>query len=146
MAEEALRGARQQQAYAELRAPFDGVVLSKAAEPGEYLMTGAPVVTVGRLDRVWLRAYVPETELGRVQLGGAAAVRTDTYPGKTYSGRIAFISSEAEFTPKSVQTHEERVKLVYRIKIDLDNPDRELKPGMPADAVLQGESSGHDVP
>jgi HlyD family secretion protein len=146
LAEEALRRARQQLAYTELRAPFDGVVLSKAAEPGEYLMTGAAVVTVGRLDRVWLRAYVPETEMGRIELDGEAEVRTDTYPGKTYTGRIAFISSEAEFTPKSVQTYEERVKLMYRIKIDLVNPNRELKPGMPADAVLQGESSDHADP
>lgn len=136
VAGETLRQARQQLAYTQLFAPFDGVVLSKAAEPGEYLNVGSPVVTVGDLERVRLRAYVNETDLGRIKLGREIEVFTDTYPGKVYKGRISFISSEAEFTPKSVQTSEERVKLIYRIKIDLHNPDEELKPGMPADAVI----------
>jgi HlyD family secretion protein len=86
---------------------------------------------------VWLRAYVNETDLGRIRWGQAVAVRTDTYPGKTYPGRISFISDKAEFTPKSVQTFKERVTLVYRIKVDLDNPNHELKPGMPADGEIQ---------
>lgn len=136
VAGEILRQARQQVAYTELFAPFDGIVLSKAAEPGEYLNIGSPVLTVGQLDQVWLRAYVNETDLGRIKHGLEIEVLTDTYPDKVYKGRISFISSEAEFTPKSVQTSEERVKLMYRIKIELPNPDRELKPGMPADAVI----------
>jgi len=136
VAEETLRQARQQLAYTQLFAPFDGVVLSKAAEPGEYLNVGSPIVTVGDLQRVWLRAYVNETDLGRIKRNREIEVLTDTYPDKVYKGRISFISSEAEFTPKSVQTFEERVKLMYRIKIELPNPDRELKPGMPADAVI----------
>ena len=86
---------------------------------------------------VWLRAYIPETELGRVKVGQKAKVTTDTYPGKIYEGRVSFIAQEAEFTPKNVQTEKERVKLVYRIKIDITNPDMELKPGMPADAVIE---------
>jgi len=135
--QEALRQAQQQLEYTSLYAPFDGIILSKAAEPGEYLNPGMPVVTIGHLDKVWLRAYVNETDLGRVNRNKEAEVTTDTYPGKTYRGRISFISSEAEFTPKSVQTHEERVKLMYRIKIDLDNPNYELKPGMPADAMIR---------
>jgi len=136
VAGETLRQARQQLAYTQLFAPFEGAVLSKAAEPGEYLNVGSPVVTIGDLARVRLRAYVNETNLGRIKLGREIEVLTDTYPGKVYKGRISFISSEAEFTPKSVQTSEERVKLMYRIKIELPNPDRELKPGMPADAVI----------
>ncbi len=136
VAEETMRQARQQLAYTQLFAPFEGIVLSKAAEPGEYLNRGAPVMTVGDLSRVWLRAYVNETDLGRIKRGLDIEVFTDTYPDKAYKGRISFISSEAEFTPKSVQTSEERVKLMYRIKIELPNPDRELKPGMPADAVI----------
>jgi HlyD family secretion protein len=83
-----------------------------------------------------LRAYVNETDLGRIHYGQAVTVRTDSYPGKTYPGHISFISSKAEFTPKSVQTFQERVTLVYRIKIDLENSQHELKPGMPADAEI----------
>src|ERR1019366_1730581 len=92
--------------------------------------------TLADLDHIWLRAYVAETDLGRIRWGQEATVTTDTYPGKQYSGRISFISSNAEFTPKSVQTYKERVTLVYRIKIDIDNPNHELKPGMPADTRI----------
>jgi HlyD family secretion protein len=120
-----------------LYAPQAGVVLAKHAEPGEMLAPGAPVITVGKLDEVWLRGYIPESELGRVKVGQLARVTTDTWPGRVFDGRISFISSEAEFTPKNVQTEKERVKLVYRIKITLANPKMELKPGMPADAVIE---------
>ena len=120
-----------------LASPLAGLVLSKHAEPGEMLAPGAPVVTVGKLDQVWLRAYIPETELGRVKVGQAARVTVDSWPGRNFAGRISFISPEAEFTPKNVQTAKERVKLVYRIKITLDNPKMELKPGMPADALIE---------
>ena len=119
-----------------LSAPFDGVVLEKHAEPGEFLGMGAPVVTVADTFHVWLRAYLNQTDLGRVQLGQEVGVRTDSFPGKSYRGRLSFISSEAEFTPKTVQTTKERVTLVFRIKIDLDNISGELKPGMAADAIL----------
>jgi HlyD family secretion protein len=122
--------------YATLTAPTAGVVLIKSAEVGEVVSPGTPVVTLGDLDRVWLRAYVNETDLGRVAWGQSVDVTTDTFPGKRYHGTIGFISSEAEFTPKSVQTQKERVTLVYRIKVNLDNPNRELKPGMPADGVI----------
>jgi len=94
------------------------------------------VVTVGALNKIYLRAYIDEADLGRVKADQSVALTADTYPGKTYAGKIVFISSEAEFTPKSVQTAKERVKLVYRVKIDAENPDMELKPGMPADAVI----------
>lgn len=135
-AEESLKLARQQLSYTELPAPADGVVLSTAAEDGEYLNPAAPVLTIGQTSRPWLRAYVNESDLGRIKLNQEVSVTTDSFPGRTYPGRISFISSQAEFTPKTVQTFEERVKLMYRIKIDLDNPEGELKPGMPADAVI----------
>lgn len=122
--------------------PIDGVVLVKAAEPGEVLAAGTTVITVGDLDHPWLRAYLNERDLGRVKLGDRVKVTTDSFPGKTYQGRLSFISAEAEFTPKQIQTREERVKLVYRIKIDLENPRQELKANMPADAeILVGPAS-----
>ena len=116
--------------------PVDGVVLVKAADVGEVLAPGTTVVTVGDIDHPWLRGYVNETDLGKVKLGAKAKVTTDSYPGKVYQGRVTFVSSEAEFTPKQIQTEQERVKLVYRIKIELDNPRRELKSNMPADAEI----------
>jgi HlyD family secretion protein len=117
--------------------PVDGVVLVKSAEPGEVLAAGTPAVTIGDIDHPWVRAYVTETDLGRVKLGGKVKVTTDSYPGKVYNGRVSFISSEAEFTPKQIQTEEERVKLVYRIKIAVENPQRELKSNMPVVAELE---------
>jgi len=116
--------------------PVDGVVLVKSADVGEVLAAGAPVVTIGDIEHPWLRAYINETDLGKVKLGSKARIRTDSYPDKVYDGRISFISAEAEFTPKQIQTQEERVKLVYRIKIELDNPRHELKSNMPADAEI----------
>jgi HlyD family secretion protein len=123
--------------YTSLRAPFSGVILTRQTELGEVMQPGTPVVTLADLDHVWLRAYVAETDLGRIRWAQGATVHTDTYPGRAYPGQISFIASEAEFTPKSVETHKERVTLVYRIKIDVSNPNHELKPGMPADATIQ---------
>ena len=122
--------------YTELRAPRAGVITVRQAELGEVMTPGSPVVTLADLEHVWMRAYVPETDLGRIRWGQPARLRTDTYPGKDYTGRISFIADKAEFTPKSIQTYKERVTLVYRIKIDVQNPNHELKPGMPADAVI----------
>ena len=123
--------------YTVLRAPKAGVITVRQAELGEVVAPGTPVVTLADLDHVWLRAYISETDLGRIRWGQPAILHTDTYPGKIYRGRISFISSQAEFTPKSVQTQKERVTLVYRIKIDVENPNHELKPGMPADGVIE---------
>jgi len=123
--------------YTDLTAPVSGVVEVRQAELGEVMAPGSPVVTIADLDHLWLRGYISETDLGRIRLGQAARVKTDTYPGKFYRGRVSFIASTAEFTPKSVETHKERVTLVYRIKISLDNPNHELKPGMPADATIE---------
>jgi HlyD family secretion protein len=91
---------------------------------------------------VWLRVYLNETDLSKINLGQTASVTTDSYPEKTYLGRVSFISSEAEFTPKSVQTFEERVKLVYLVKIELENPEQDLKPGMPADVFIRTKGEG----
>jgi HlyD family secretion protein len=129
--------AKERLGYATLTAPLAGVVLSKSVEPGEQVSAGTPVVTLGDTGQCWLKGYIPETELGRVKLGQGARVTADSQPGKVYQGKVSFISSEAEFTPKSVQTEKERVKLVYRIKVTLANPGLELKPGMPADAEIQ---------
>jgi HlyD family secretion protein len=123
--------------YTTLTAPFDGVVTVRQAEVGEVVVPGTPVLTLADLDHVWLRAYLNETDLGRVRIGQEVKVNTDSHPNKHYPGRIAFIADKAEFTPKSVETHAERVNLVYRVKIDIVNVDHELVPGMPADATLE---------
>ncbi len=132
-----LKSAATRLGYAKVTSPLTGVVLSKNIEPGEYVAAGTPVVTVADIKNLWLRAYVDETDLGkRFALGSEAEITTDAYPGKVYPGHVSFISSEQEFTPKSVETNHERVKFVYRIKIDVTNQDGKLKPGMPADARI----------
>ncbi len=136
-ARKAVELAKLQLGYADLYSPLSGMVLSKNIEPGEYVQPGTPVITEADLSKVYIRAYIEESELGRVKLGQSATVTTDSYPGKSYKGRVAFIASEAEFTPRTVQTKGERVKLVYRIKVDVDNPGLVLKPGMPADADIE---------
>ncbi|HLP00412.1 MAG TPA: HlyD family efflux transporter periplasmic adaptor subunit [Opitutaceae bacterium] len=137
VARAALALAETQLANTRLLAPFAGVVLSHNIEAGEFVSAGTPVITAADLAHVWVRAYVNQTDLGRLRHGQPAEVRTDTFPDKTYNGTVGFISSEAEFTPKTVQTEKERVKLVFRVKIDLENPADELKPGMPADVTLR---------
>ena len=117
-------------------APVSGIVLSKSAEVGEVLTAGTAVLTIGDLDHPWLRGYINERDLGRVKIGSKARVTTDSFPDKVYQGRVSFISSEAEFTPKQIQTEEERVKLVYRVKIEVENPNQELKLNMPVDAEI----------
>lgn len=117
-------------------APIDGVVQVKSAEVGEVLAAGTTVVSLGDLEHPWLRAYINETDLGRIKLNQSVKLSTDSFPNKTYVGRISFISPEAEFTPKQIQTKEERVKLVYRVKIEVDNKEHELKNNMPVDAEI----------
>jgi HlyD family secretion protein len=116
--------------------PVDGVVLVKSADVGEVLAPGTAVVTVGDIDHPWVRAYVNETELGKVKVGAKVKVTTDSFKDKTFNGRVSFIASQAEFTPKQIQTQQERVKLVYRIKVDVENPGRVLKQNMPVDAEI----------
>jgi len=135
-AEAVLKAAQTQFGYTTIRAPVDGVVVLRAAELGELVTPGMPILRVSVIDRPWLRVYVPETDLGRVKLGQKADVISDTYPDRKYPGRVVEIAEQPEFTPKNVQTREERVKLVFGVKIEVENPNRELKPGMPADAVI----------
>src|SRR6185436_10631307 len=121
----------------DLRSPFAGVVSVRNREPGEVVAPGAPVLTLLRRDDRWVRIYVPEDRLGAVPLGAAATLRSDTYPGKTYRGTVVHLASEAEFTPKNVQTQEERVRLVYAAKVRIDDDPRfELKPGLPVDVEI----------
>lgn len=123
--------------YADLHSPLDSFLLVKSAEVGEVIQPGVSIFTVIDLKNIWITGYINETDLGKIKLNQEANIRIDTYPDKTYKGRVSFISQEAEFTPKHIQTVEERTKLVYRVKINVDNSDFELKPGMPADAYIQ---------
>jgi HlyD family secretion protein len=135
-AQQALELAQTRLNYAILLSPISGMVLSENIEPGEYVSPGTPVISLGDLSRVYLRAYINETDLGRVKVGQKVRLTTDTFPGKKYEGEISFIAPQAEFTPKNIQTQKERVKLVYRIKVGIPNPNMELKPGMPADGEI----------
>jgi len=119
-----------------LFAPIAGRVLSKNREVGETVPTGAPIITLGDLNRPWLNLYIGESDLGKVALGMKASVTVDSFPSQPFPGRVTFVAEKAEFTPKNIQTQDERVKLVYRIKIELENRNQALKAGMPADAVL----------
>jgi HlyD family secretion protein len=116
--------------------PVSGVVLVKNVEEGETVAAGTPVFTIGDLENPWIKVYVKESKLGLVKLGQKAEIRTDSYPGKKYEGTVSYISSEAEFTPKNVQTQEERVKLVFGVKVKVRNENNELKPGMPGDVKI----------
>lgn len=139
---------RMQQAMAGLRiseerlkdaaiyAPVSGIILKKNREAGETVAPGSPVYTIGDIEHPWIRVYIREDRVGLVKPGQRASVSVDSYPGKLYEGTVAYISSEAEFTPKNIQTQEERVKLVFGVKVSIKNPDYELKPGMPADVKI----------
>jgi len=133
-AESALAQAQSRLREARVLSPIDGVVLRKNLEAGETANPGVPILTLVNPNDVWVRAYVPETEVGRLKVGDTAAVRVDAFPNRVFTGRLIEIASEAEFTPRNVQTKKERVNLVFRIKIQIDNPDGLLKPGLPADA------------
>jgi len=122
--------------YTVLHSPLSGVVLVKSAEIGEVVNPGTSILTLADIENIWLKAYIPETDLSKVKWGQEVVVTTDLRPKKEYKGKISFISSQAEFTPKQIQTEKERVTLVYRVKVDIPNPDRELKPGMPADGRI----------
>jgi HlyD family secretion protein len=133
-AKAALELAQIQLEHTELGAPYAGIVLSRNVEPGEVVTPNQEVISIADLSTVDLKLFVPETEIGRIAPGQAVEVKIDTFPDKTYTGRVAYISPQAEFTPKIIQTHKERVKLVYLVKVSVPNPGFELKSGMPADA------------
>jgi len=128
--------AKTQLGWADLASPLNGFITLKSALQGEVVQEGAPVFTAIDLNNIWVTAYINEKDLGRVKLGAKAHVSTDSYPGKKYAGWVSFISQQTEFTPKYIQTTEERVKYVYRIKVRVDNSSLDLKPGMPADAYI----------
>lgn len=132
----ALELIRAQLENAVINSPIKGVVLEQNTNPGEVVFPGIALLTLADLSSVWLKIYVKETLLGRVKLGQKAKVKVDSYPEKTFWGKVVHISDKAEFTPKDIQTKEQRVKLVFGVKISLENPDQELKPGMPADAEI----------
>jgi len=120
-----------------LTAPLPATVLLKNREVGEVATVGSPILTLGDLDHLWVTIYIKETDLGRVKLGQEGRVSVDSFPGKEYPGKVTHISNKAEFTPKTIQTKEERVKLVFAVKVAIENANGELKPGMPADVELQ---------
>jgi HlyD family secretion protein len=119
----------------QVTSPLAGVVTEKIAEAGELLQSGSPLCEVTNLPDAWLTVYLPEADLGRIRFGQEAEVTTDG--GQKRTGKVSFVASQAEFTPKNVQTRDERVKLVFKVKIALDNADGLFKPGMPAEARLQ---------
>jgi HlyD family secretion protein len=126
--------------YATLTSPINGLVVARAAEPGEVAAVGAPIVSIGDMDKVWFEGFIPAPYLARVKYGQPADIVIDALPQKKFAGKVSFISPKAEFTPKTVETYKERITLVYRIKIELTNLKFELKQGMPAEAVIQLES------
>ena len=119
-----------------LYAPMSGVILRKNAEVGEIIAAGTPVYTIGDLENPWIKVYIKEDKLGLVKLRQQAQIKIDSYPDKVYTGIVTYISSQAEFTPKTIQTQEERVKLVFGVKVSVKNESGELKPGMPADVKI----------
>ena len=122
--------------HSSLQSPINGVVLVKANELGEVILPGATVATVAEIDEVWLKGYVGEQDLGKIKLGQKARVTIDTFPDRYYEGNLTYISARAEFTPKNVQTREERIKQVYRVKITIPNLSQDLKIGMPAEGYI----------
>jgi HlyD family secretion protein len=126
-----------------IRAPFGGRVTVRHREPGEVVPAGAPVLTLVDLSDRWVRIYVPEDQIGKVALGQRAEIRADTYPERVYAGEVVFIGDVAEFTPRNVQTPEERTRLVYPVKVRItEDPALDLKPGIPADVRLPLPAQG----
>ena len=118
-------------------APISGVVLSRPVNAGETVAAGTVVVEIGSLDQVTLTVFIPENQYGQIKLGQKASITVDSYPGRTFNGSVDYISDQAEFTPRNVQTIESRSSTVYKVELTIDNPSGELKPGMPADAVFE---------
>lgn len=119
-----------------IRSPIDGLVLLRAIDPGEIVPAGATVFTVGNLSELTITVYVPEDKYGLVNLGNEYTVSVDSYPGRTFSGWVTRIADQAEFTPRNVLTVEGRKNTVYAVKLKIPNPDLALKPGMPADVLM----------
>jgi len=125
---------------AKVDSPLSGQILERYVEAGELVNVGTKLFSVADLSRLWLDVYVPESKLGLVQVGQEVEITVDSFPDEVFKGKVIFINGEAEFTPKNIQTKEERSKLVYRVRLDVPNPGNKLKIGMPADAdILVGE-------
>jgi HlyD family secretion protein len=135
-AEAALRLARIRLEKARIFSPISGTVLVKSSEQGEVVSPGVPIVTIADLGDMWVKIYIDEVNIGNIRLGQPARVRVDSFPEREFSGKITYISDEAEFTPKNIQTREDRVKLVFAVKVGIDNAGGLLKPGMYADIEL----------
>lgn len=120
-----------------LFAPSAGTILARPVEPGEIVNPGAPLFVLVDTHRLYLKVYIPETEIGRLKLGNEARIYVDAFPGQSFPARITKVNQQAEFTPKNVETKEERVKLVFGVELSVDNPEGRLKPGMPADAQIR---------
>lgn len=121
-----------------ITAPSAGTITTRIADIGEVVAAGAPLYDLVDLDRLYLKAYVPEPEIGKLRLGLAARIFTDAFPERPFAATVRYIAANAEFTPKEVQTPDERVKLVYAVRLYLDeNPEHRLTPGMPADAIIR---------
>ena len=119
-------------------APAKGIITTRVVDEGEVLAAGSPLFDIVDLDRLYLKVYVPEFQIGKVRLGLPARIYSDAFPDKPFPATVRYIASRAEFTPKEVQTPDERVKLVYAVKLYLtENPDHKLTPGLPADAVIR---------
>jgi HlyD family secretion protein len=132
----ALNMARLQAGYADIHSPLDGTIASIAAHVGENASPGNTLVMVSNPASLTVTIYIAETDIGRVKIGQKGTVATDSTSGKTYSATVVFIGSQAEFTPSSIETKDQRTKLVFPVKLRVTDPDRALKPGMPADVVL----------
>lgn len=141
-AQAALRSAEIQLGYATIASPIDGIVLTKNVQEGEVVAAGAAIYTLVNPGDMWLRVFIPEDQIGRVRLGQRAQIAVDTFPGRTFPARVAEVRTQAEFTPGNVQTKEDRVKLVFGVKLQLDNRYGDLKPGMPADATIFLDQAG----
>ncbi|MBS4029506.1 MAG: efflux RND transporter periplasmic adaptor subunit [Ignavibacteriales bacterium] len=128
---------RKQISDAVILAPTSGTITHKPIEVGELVGVGTVVVTISRLEKLNLKIYLSETELGKVKLGSVADVTIDAFPDKNFPAKVMYISPNAEFTPKNIQTKEDRTKLVFAVKLEVDNPNSELKSGMPADAFIK---------
>jgi HlyD family secretion protein len=137
VARAAVDTAKRQLQYVQLIAPNAGTISTRLAEVGEVVPPGKTVLRLAETSRPWVRAYINEADLSRVRLGQEAQVRVDGLPNTVFKGRLSFISPKAEFTPKTVETHALRVDLVYRVRVEVNNPDGALKIGMPADVTLQ---------
>ncbi len=126
-----------QLAYTKLTSPLNGIILAVYKEEGEVVQAGTPVFSIGDVNKLWLRAYLPETKIDKIKIGQKMIIKVDSLPNEKFEGKVTYISDTAEFTPKQIYTSEERVKLVYRVKIEITDTKGLLKPGIPADAYIE---------